>query len=65
MLFTLGALIGEFLAGSLTIFINERMVLMGSMLLCALAAVIFIGGGREHVSKIYNMTEGIHETDDN
>ena len=65
MLFTLGALIGEFLAGSLTIFINERMVLMGSILLCALAAVIFIGGGREHVSKIYNMTEVIPETDNN
>ena len=33
------------------------MILLFSMLLCALAAVVFIGGNREHVSAIYNRVE--------
>ena len=54
MLYTAGALIGEILAGVLTTVIPERVVLLAAMLLCALAAVVFIGGGREQVSQIYN-----------
>ncbi len=57
MLSTLGALIGEFAAGTLTLLMPERMVLLSAMLLCALAAVVFIGGGRKYVAPIYNRTE--------
>lgn len=57
MISTAGALLGEVLAGGLTLILPERVVLLGAMLLCALAAVIFIGGGREHVSYIYNRTQ--------
>ena len=54
MLSTAGALAGEVLAGLLTLIVPERIVLLIVMLLCALAAVIFIGGGRAHVAHIYN-----------
>ena len=54
MLFTAGALIGEFAAGALSEIFPERNVLLGSMLLCGLAAVIFIGGGKKYVAPIYN-----------
>ncbi len=57
MLSTSGALAGEIAAGLLTILMPERMVLMWSMLLCAAAAVVFIGGGKKHVEQIYNRTE--------
>ena len=57
MISTAGALLGEVLAGGLTLILPERVVLLAAMLLCALAAVIFIGGGREHVSYIYNRTQ--------
>ena len=54
MLFTLEALIGEFAAGALTVFFPERTVLLSAMLLCALAAIVFIGGGGRFVAPIYN-----------
>jgi len=57
MLSTAGALLGEVLAGALTLVIPERVVLLIVMLLCALAAVVFIGGSREQVSYIYNRTQ--------
>ena len=57
MISTAGALLGEVLAGGLTLILPERVVRLGAMLLCALAAVIFIGGGREHVAYIYNRTQ--------
>ena len=57
MLYTVGALIGEFAAGTLTLYIGERLILFSAMLLCAVAAVVFIGGGRRHVAKIYNRSE--------
>ncbi len=57
MLSTIGALAGEFTAGILSESFPERTVLLASMLLCALAAVIFIGGGRKHVAAIYNRAE--------
>ena len=57
MLSTVGALIGEFAAGTLTAVLEERMVLMIAMVLCALAAVVFIGGSRKYVAAIYNRTE--------
>ncbi len=57
MLNTAGALAGEFAAGMLTVFIAGRTVLLSAMLLCALAAVCFIGGGKKYVEKIYNRIE--------
>ncbi len=57
MLSTSGALLGEVMSGVLTVFMPERTALLSVMLLCALAAVVFIGGGREHVSYIYNRSE--------
>lgn len=57
MLSTMGALIGELLAGSLSAVFPERIILMTVMLLCALAAVVFIGGGRKHVAYIYNRVQ--------
>lgn len=57
MLSTAGALAGEVLAGGLTLVLPERVVLLAAMLICALAALVFIGGGREHVAYIYNRSE--------
>ena len=57
MLSTLGALAGEFAAGLLTLVMPERNVLLASMLLCSVAAVVFIGGGRKSVAPIYNRIE--------
>ena len=54
MINTVGCLFGELLAGALTIIMPERIVLMSALLLCALAAVVFIGGGHKEVSRIYN-----------
>ena len=57
MLSTAGALLGELLAGLLTLLVPERVVLLAVMLLCALAAVVVIGGGRKHVALIYNRNQ--------
>ena len=57
MLSTAGALVGEFAAGILSESFPERIVLLAAMLLCALAAVLFIGGGRKQVAAIYNRAE--------
>ncbi len=57
MISTAGALLGEVLAGGLTLIMPERVVLLSAMLLCALAAIVFIGGGKEYVSYIYNRTQ--------
>lgn len=57
MLSTAGALAGELAAGTLTLFIPERTLLLSVMLLCALAAIVFIGGGRRHVAPIYNRSQ--------
>ena len=57
MLSTSGALLGEVLSGVLALVLPERVVLLSVMLLCALAAVIFIGGGQKHVSYIYNRSQ--------
>ena len=54
MLSTLGALAGEFIAGALSVVMPERIVLMTVMLICAVTAVIFIGGAKKEVSAIYN-----------
>ena len=57
MLSTAGALIGELLAGTMSRFVSERIVLLSVMLLCAIAAMVFIGGGRKYVAEIYNRSQ--------
>ena len=54
MLNTIGTLIGEFAAGTLTLLMPESLVQLTAYLICAMAAVVFIGGGSKYVSKIYN-----------
>ena len=41
-------------AGLLSQVMPERSIVMAAMLLCLVAAIVFIGGNRESVSKIYN-----------
>ena len=54
VLSTAGALLGQLTAGLLSSVLPQRMVLMTSMLFCALAAVVFIGGRKSEVERIYN-----------
>ena len=54
MLNTVGALLGEAVAGALTIVMSERYVLSIFMSVCVLAAIVFIGGNRKQIKKIYN-----------
>jgi len=54
MMNTVGMLLGQLLAGSLTLVMPERAVLAGFMAVTAAAAVVFIGGGKKNVSVIYN-----------
>ena len=54
MLSTAGALLGEMAAGLMTLVLEERLVLSAAMGICILAAIVFIGGGRKEVSRIYN-----------
>ncbi len=57
MISTVGLLLGEFAAGTLSEAFPERLILMTAMLLCTLAAIVFIGGGRKQVAHIYNRKE--------
>ena len=54
MLSTLGALLGEMLAGALSTRTNERIILMSFMLVQTAACVLIIGGSKKHVAKVYN-----------
>ena len=54
MLSTLGALVGEMLAGALSTQWNERIILMSFMLVQVAACLLIIGGSKKHVEKIYN-----------
>ena len=54
MINTVGALAGELIAGLFTLFLPERLVLMSAMLLCAVSAVLVIGGAHKPVALIYN-----------
>lgn len=54
MLNTVGSLSGELIAGALALMLPVRSVLVGFEVVCAIAAVVFIGGGRKHVAAIYN-----------
>ena len=54
MLTASGALIGEVLAGSLSIILSERILIMIFGLLTALSAIVFIAGNKKHIAPIYN-----------
>ena len=54
MLFMIGALLGEMIAGFAGEVMPERTVLMIAMIISAAAAILIIGGSKEDVSKIYN-----------
>ena len=56
MLNTSGALIGEIIAGALSVFTGERTLMLIFGVLTAVSAIVVIGGNRKHVSKIYNRT---------
>ncbi|MCR5374583.1 MAG: MFS transporter [Lachnospiraceae bacterium] len=54
MLNTSGALIGEIIAGALSVFTGERTLMLIFGILTATSALVVIGGNRKHVAKIYN-----------
>ena len=54
MLTTIGTLTGELLAGIVSTYLPMRLTLALFMSVCALAAIVFIGGGRKHIKPIYN-----------
>ena len=54
VLSTSGSLIAELLAGSLTLVMDQRAVLLLFELASVVAAILIIGRNREHVKKIYN-----------
>lgn len=51
---TVGLLLGQFFSGVFTVFLPERAVVSGFMMLNLLAAVLVIGGNKKYVEKIYN-----------
>lgn len=51
---TVGLLLGQFFSGVFTLFLPERSVFSGFMLLSLLAAVVIIGGNKKYVENIYN-----------
>ena len=54
VLSTSGSLIAELLAGVLALVLDQRVVLLLYELASVVAAILSIGGNREHVKKIYN-----------
>jgi uncharacterized membrane protein len=54
VLSTSGALIAELLAGLMTLYMEERIVLLIFEMLGVAAAIIIIGGNKKHVKAIYN-----------
>ena len=51
---TVGALLGQALAGALSVAVGERAIVVLANAMCLIAAVVFIGGSRKEVAKIYN-----------
>lgn len=49
-----GMLIGELIAGILSEFMDIRLIVLGINIVTLIAAVVFIGGNRKHVSELYN-----------
>jgi len=56
MLNTFGMMLGQLVAGGLSMVMEERMIIMMVMGINMIAAILIMGGNRKHVSKIYNRT---------
>ena len=54
MIFMVGALAGEMIAGLASEAVSERTVIMVAMIIEAIAALVIIGGAKQHVEKVYN-----------
>lgn len=52
---TVGAFLGQAAAGALSLAVSERTVVVLANALCLLAALIFIGGRKKDVERIYNV----------
>ncbi len=52
---TVGAFAGEAAAGALSLAVSERTVVVLANALCLLAALVFIGGRKKDVERIYNV----------
>ena len=52
---TVGTVLGQGIAGLMSVAIGERTIVVIANALCLAAAVFFIGGARKEVSKIYNV----------
>lgn len=57
MISTVGAFAGELMVGAVSEFIPLRAIQAATLGLCAVAAVVFIGGNKKHISPIYNRQE--------
>lgn len=51
---TVGTVLGQALAGVLSLIMGERAIVVAANALCLAAALVFIGGARKEVAKIYN-----------
>ena len=56
MLNTFGMMLGQLVAGGLSMVMGERMIILIVMGINMIAAIFIMGGNRKHVSKIYNRT---------
>lgn len=54
VLSTTGSLIAEVLAGAMTLYMDQRVVMLFFQMLAVVAALVIIGGNRKHVKQIYN-----------
>jgi MFS family permease len=54
VLSTSGSLVAELLAGVMTLYLDQRAVLLVFEMVSVVAAIVIIGGSSKHVKKIYN-----------
>ena len=54
VLSTAGTLFAELMAGILTVYLDERAVLLLFEMLAVVAAIVIIGGNKKYVKAIYN-----------
>ena len=57
MLMTVGSLVGEFLAGVMTLVLPDRAIMTIVCMVGVASAVVLIGGGKKYVEPIYNRVQ--------
>ena len=57
MISTVGAFAGELLVGAVSEFVSLRVIQATTLGICLIAAIVFIGGNKKHISPIYNRQE--------